>query len=374
MILREILHGKLNFLLCLLTTVVASGIFVALYSANAAAIRSTTAILREMGFNIIIVPKGTPMERYWTQNFPDAEMPEEYARKLAESNVSAEHFVAKLQHRTLLNNEVVVLTGVLPSLGRIGRETRAKKPMGYNVAPGEIFAGSEAAAAAKLQKGGLLTLLGSTFKVSRILPETGSLDDIRLYANLHDVQSLLGKFGKINTIDALGCRCFTKDDFLTQIREEIQALLPDTQVTHIKSIAIAREMTRRRTEQWALYGLGAVIALAACAIASLTYLNVRHRRQEIGLLRTVGVGTAKIAALFLGKVVVYSVLGAALGFAFGLLLARDLGPRLLDSAVEAEWLLLPVCLAAAPAVAIVFGLLPILHGLRLDPAVVLREE
>ncbi|MFH0938489.1 MAG: ABC transporter permease [Planctomycetota bacterium] len=374
MIWREIVCSKINFLLCLLTTALATGVFVALMAAGNAANRATAAILRDMGFNIIIVPHGTDMDRYWTWDFPAAEMPEDYVRKLAASDVSAEHFVAKLQQATVFNGKPILLTGVLPSLGRIGRAAKLKQPMGYNVSPGEVFVGSAVATGAKIQKNAIITIASAQFKVARVLAETGTPDDIRVYANLHDVQSLLNKPGRINAIDALGCRCFTTDDFLTQICNEIQTLLPDTQVKHVKSIAIAREMTRRRLDKWFKYILVAVLALAASAIAGLTYLNVRHRRCEIGLLRTIGVSTPKIAWLFLGKVLFYSMPGAIFGFFVGTVIAQTIGPRLMDTPVTWEPTLLPLCAALAPLVALTFGALPIVQGLRLDPAIVLREE
>ncbi len=60
LVLREFLHGKLNFFLCLLTVVAAAGVFVALLTVSRVAEKSNTALLRDMGFNILIVPKGTP--------------------------------------------------------------------------------------------------------------------------------------------------------------------------------------------------------------------------------------------------------------------------------------------------------------------------
>ena len=133
-------------------------------------------------------------------------------------------------------------------------------------------------------------------------------------------------------------------------------------------------MTRRRLDEWVRYIFVAVLVLAASAIASLTYLNVRNRRCEIGLLRTVGVATSKIAWLFLGKALLYSALGAVFGFLAGTLLAQAIGPRLLDTPVAMELALLPGCVLIAPLVALTFGALPIVQGLRLDPATVLREE
>ena len=374
MIFREIRTGWVNFLLGLLVTALTTGIFFVLQTLSTAADKSFSNTLRDMGFNILIVPKGTAMERYWSLDFPDAEMPEAHVQTLAASDVSAEHFVAKLQQTTVLNGRTVVLTGVLPSLGRIGRETGKKKPMGFDVPPGAVFAGSAAAHGLALKKDSRVTLFGHELKVDRILPETGTFEDLRLLANQHDVQAMLGKEGRINAIDALGCRCFIKGDFMTQIREQIERVLPDTQVHQYKSIAMARELIRRRMDQFALYVFAAALVLGAAGLASLTYLNVRQRRHEIGLLRTVGARTPQIAALFLGKVLLYSLAGAALGALAGALVLEPLGQHFLETSVGWDPPLLLGTILVAPLVAVVFGALPICGGLWLDPATVLREQ
>lgn len=374
MIIREIRSGKLNFLLCLVTVAVACAAFVALLSISRGAAQATNRLLRDMGFNILIVPKGAEMARYWSLDFPDATMPEDYVEKLSKSDVTAEHFVAKLQTLTVVDGQKVVLTGVLPELGNVGRTRKKKAPMGYDVPQGEAYAGSGLVKSLKLAPGGSVTVMDKVFKVSKVLPETGTMEDIRLFAHLHDVQPLLGKEGMINAIDALGCRCYHGDDFMGQITSEVNGVLPDVQIQHYKSIAIARELTRRQFDAWAEAVMIAVLVLGACAIAALTYLNVRHRRHEIGLLRTVGVGTPRIAWLFLGKAVIYALLGASLGFALGYGAATVWGPGVAAGKIELDPMLLAYALAGAPLVAILFGAVPILHGLLLDPAFVLREE
>lgn len=372
MIVSEIRNGKLNFLLCLVTVAVACAAFVALLTVSRGAAKSTNRLLRDMGFNILIVPQGTDLPRYWSLDFPEATMPEDYVVKLSESKVPAEHFVAKLQTLAVVDGQKVVLTGVLPEVGSAGSSKKA--PMGYDVPKGEAFAGSGIAQKLKLAPGGSVTVMDKVFKVTQVLPETGTMEDIRLFAHLHDVQPLLGKEGKVNAIDALGCKCQAGEDFMKVITDGIKTALPGVQVEHYKSIAIARELTRRQFDAWAEAVMIAVLVLGACAIAALTYLNVRHRRHEIGLLRTVGVGTPRIAWLFLGKAVLYALLGASLGFALGYGAATVWGPGVAAGKIELDPLLLGYALAGAPLVAILFGAVPILHGLLLDPAFVLREE
>ena len=50
------------------------------------------------------------------------------------------------------------------------------------------------------------------------------------------------------------------------------------------------------------------------------------------------------------------------------------GQGVLQTALDWDLNLLGASLLGAPAIGLAFGALPILHGLLLDPAVVLREE
>lgn len=370
--LREIQHGKGNFLLCLATATAAVGIFVALLTMSQAAARTTAILLRDMGFNLLIVPQGTDMNRYWTLDFPATEMPEAYVQRLAASDVLADHFVAKLQKTLVFGGRTVILTGVLPEVGRLPQRRKTPLPTSYDIPPGRVYLGHELGKGAT--KGEKIRLQEREFLVDRVLAEKGTLDDIRIYAHLRDVQEMLGKKHLINAIDALGCRCSAKTDFLQKIEKQIKGVLPEVQVKHYRSIAVAREETRRMFDRYATYGFVVVLVLGAWAIAGFTYSNVRQRRHEFGILRALGVGTGKIGMLLLLKVLIYSLLGVVLGFVAGTAAAHALGPSTVLTEVRTAYHLLYASLVVAPALALLFGALPIIYGLTLDPAVVLREE
>ena len=85
-----------------------------------------------------------------------------------------------------------------------------------------------------------------------------------------------------------------------------------------------------------LAGVITPVVVLACAVwvGLLALLNVRERRTEIGVLRAIGKGSGRIAALFLGKAVLLGLAGAAIGFPLGSVLAQLLGTRVLGVSPE----------------------------------------
>jgi ABC-type antimicrobial peptide transport system permease subunit len=66
--------------------------------------------------------------------------------------------------------------------------------------------------------------------------------------------------------------------------------------------------------------------------------------------------------------------GGVLGYALGILLARALGIEIFGIAPTLRWILFPIVLALAAAVALLGSLLPLGRASRFDPAPVLRGE
>ena len=374
LILKEILHRKLNFVSALLAVVAAVSLFVAVLTTSRASQRETIRLMRDMGFNLLMVPKGTNMEDYWATDFAREEMPEEYVHRLAgTADISAEHYVAMLQKKVSWRGRRILLTGVLPELGAIGK--RKKSPMGFKIGRGTCCVGYELAQSLALEKGDEIDVLGKPLTIARRLGESGSKDDIRIYAHLHDVQEILGKPGRINAIQALGCLCYGAR--LATIREQLAAALPETKVTEFHSIAVARAEMRQMVDRYAAFIMPAVLIVGAAWIGVLAFINVRERRQEIGILRALGFGSGRIASLFLGKAVLLGVVGAALGFAVGTWLALRFGPEIFKitfTKIEPIYGLLVWSLVVAPVIAALASLLPAMAAVTQDPAVTLTRE
>lgn len=406
LLLAEIRFRKLNFAMSLLAVTIAVTLFVAgpvLIDGYGRQTRDemarledqTRVLMRDMGFNLLIVPKETDMSDFWAEDFAAETMPQEYVDRLANDPrlTLVNHLVATLQKRVEWNGRKVLLQGYLPevpqphrSLTAFAQKYRAKKQstMGPEISPGTVWLGYELGR--NYKAGDAVEVLGRQFIVAQVQPEKGSKDDIAIMMHLSDAQEVLQLPGRINQILALECQCAGKA--LSEIRRQLQEVLPEAQVTEYQSIALARAEQRnavgasRQKVQQLLETLASVITpivvLASVLwVGLLALANVRERRTEIGLLRALGKGSATIAALFLGKAMVLGLIGGALGFALGTMLARWLGVQALELGTDYLAFRYDVLLAAlvgAPLLAAVASYLPTTAALSQDPAVVLQDR
>ena len=83
LILKEIAHRKINFAMGVVAVSTAVALFVAFMTSGQAYRRETRILMRDMGQNLRIVPRETPIDEFWTQGFSSHTMPEEYVYKFA---------------------------------------------------------------------------------------------------------------------------------------------------------------------------------------------------------------------------------------------------------------------------------------------------
>jgi hypothetical protein len=355
----------------------------------------TRKLMRDMGFNLMIVHRDTNMTDFWAADFASKDMPQGYVSRLAADRrlTLVTHLVATLQQKITWESRKVLLVGYLPETTQL--HLRHKKPMGYDVQPGTVLLGFELGIGRNV--GETIEVLGRPFTIARILPEKGSKDDITIVMHLDDAQAVLDKPEQINQIMALGCRCAGAR--LPSIRKQLEQVLPETRVTEFRSIALARAEQRdlvaanrgqiltdmkesrasvQRTME-TLAGVITPIVVLACAIwvGLLALANVRERRTEIGLLRALGRGSGTIALLFLGKAVLLGLLGGAIGFVLGSWVAQLLGTRVLEVAAArfgVHYHVLWAALLGAPLLSAVASYLPTLSAIMQDPAAVLQDS
>ena len=122
-----------------------------------------------------------------------------------------------------------------------------KKPLLDAVAPGKVVVGYEIHNSLKLKQGDKLLVQGKPFVVTKLHPQRGSNDDVTVWIDLQQAQELFGMENVIHAILALECEC--SGDRITQIRSEIQAILPGTQVIERYSTALARAESRAKSKQ-----------------------------------------------------------------------------------------------------------------------------
>ena len=373
LVLKEIVHRKTNFLLSLFSIIVAVALVVSCFTMGAASKRETSRLMREMGFNLRIIPKDTDMTTFWNVGFSETTMPHEYIDRMSDyPGISYEHLTATLQQRIQWKGTDLILTGFSSSV------TGKKKPMVYEIESGKVHVGYEIAKKLNLKRGQEIAVLGYDFLIERCLPESGSADDIRLQMLLSDAQKVLDLQGRINEIRAIDCLCLEQsEDAIGMLRSELERILPAAKVTQVKAVAKARNDQRKMANKYFVFIIPVVVIGCLVWLGMMMIINVRDRRTEIGLMRALGYGSGKISSLFLGKSVVIGLIGALFGFLLGTCLALWIGPmifRLTANQVHPMYSLLGWSILIAPIFSAFSSFIPTMIAIADDPVVSLRQD
>ena len=408
-VIREILHRRLVFGLGVLSVLIAVGILVAQVTLlrehdrrtreildaaqRKAAVRlgaledDYRKIMKQLGFNLLILPEGQQLADFWAAGYAAKTMSEALVGRLANSGtMRVRHLLPMLERKVFWpeRKRTIVLIGVRGEVPLPHRDP--KKPLQAAVAPGKIVVGHALAQDLSLAPGQSLVLLGRRFTIDKVHAERGTKDDITVWIDLAAAQQLLDAPGRINAIRALKCFCYDSD--IGAVRKEIARTLPGTRVLEMDTLVTVRARARARARQehqaamaqlrvgraelraqreaFAALLVPLVLAGAAAWIALLALLDARRRRAEIGLLRAIGLRSGQIFAIFLAKAALTGLIGAAAGTIAGLLAAgfqQGIDP-----------ILLPAVLVGAPLLAAAAGWVPAMIAARQDPATVLREE
>jgi len=428
LVTKEILYRRLNFGLAALAVLVAVGSLVAVltllrgYDVRSEGIAEAQAkkvgeishglkddarrVTLGLGYNVLILHRDQDLGEFYTRGQASKMFPEAYADRLAQSNIVLVQHVLPSLHRKLEwpeKKKQIILIGARGEVQRVHMDP--KKPLIQSVASGEMVVGNVLAKEAGLKVGEKVTLLGREFTVTKIHDRRGDEDDYTVWINLADAQEMFHQEGKIDTILALSCFCANAS--LGSMEEQITGLLPDTRVISLEHEAAIRRATRAsageradqfvaldkagrdslRAERKALAAWVIPLVVIGCIVwvGLMALGNVRARRQEIGILRAMGVRGGQVVAMFLGRAVMVGLIGAVIGYGLGFAVAavwdaREVGEGALVAAgpVGVGALFGPGLLAAvlilAPALTALASLVPALLAAQEDHAVVLREE
>ncbi len=420
LVLREICHRRWNFASALVSVSVAVACLIgtltvlridrdrtqtildekqeAVQVAGAELEDAMRKIMKGLGFNVVILPKDQDLSEMHVEGTLSELMPETYVDRLAESDIVTINHLLPTVIRKLTWPERNLPVVVYGTRGEVPIQHRdPKKPLLDAVPRGQMIMGFEIAEKLRLGEGDQVTLLGSEFSIVKVHEQRGSVDDGTVWINLEQAQELFGMQNLIHAIQALECHC--AGDRITEIRREIAAILPGTQVIERGASALARAEARNqakasavaaleeerrsravlRQERERFAGVLIPIVLVACAlwIGFLAWNNVREREAEIGVLRALGRSTSHILQLFFGKFLVLAFAGAVIGYGLGILVGVSLGLRAVSVSALAGYGSLTsfgLAILLAGFLAGAGSLLPTLFAARRDPAAILLAD
>ena len=396
---RELFERRSQMLTCFLAIFLGITAVVAIKNVTH---YSEMAVAREMdslGANVLVLPKSTTLQDYYSADMHEEVIPEEYVMRLTMSDIQGvDNLSPKLCVPVELEGKEFALTGILPksefqakaAWGGAGifsrpmgcgaieigadpkpedKKTAIRKRVIKDLGSHEILAGPDVATALDLQEGDPLTLLGESFSVIAVLPETGTVDDSRIFAHLHTVQRLSGKDAVVNCIEIVGC-C---EEISAGLVGNVNRLLPDARVVTVKQVVETQQNINHMMGRLSMIFLAIIVVVGGAGIANYMYANVFERRREIGTLMALGAESGLVLRLFLLKALLLGFVGGIGGFLIGTTIAVTLGPKLAGVPVLPMPVLALWAVSISTGIAIVASYFPARHAARLDPVATFQE-
>ena len=398
--LKELWHRKSQLVSGLLAITLGIGVIVGIRSFSVVSEKAVAVNLDNLGANVLVLPQAASVDNYYSADIDAPTFPESYVERIVTSTLpGVDNLSPKLTRRVKIGNENIVLTGILPKSeiaskpiwqqgGLVAEKVSAScapapgaKPAKYldaklqrkgidSLAEADCFVGSAIAQRLNVKEAGTLVIEGKTFAVVKVLPETGTVDDDRVFANLHTVQSLLGTGEQISAIEIMGCCSEISDGLLGKLRN----VLPDTRITTIGQIVSTQIETNKMMNKISLVFLIIILFVGSISIGNYIWANVNERRKEIGILRMIGYHKRHIYYILVLKGIIIGLLGGIAGYILGTLGAIWLGPQFAGIVVRPIYMLMLVSVALSISISILGSVIPAYLAGKIEPFSNMQED
>jgi len=257
----------------------------------------------------------------------------------------------------------------------------------------DLLIGEKLAASLNSQPGSRVELDGASYRVSGIL-STGGDEDGQIVAPLGVAQSIAGRPGKLRTI-YVSALLKPEDTFARRnpdtlspserdrwyctpypqsIAFQLQEAIPHSRAEQIRQVAQNEGNILTRIEGLMLLITLAALLTSGLAVSAAMATAMFERRTEVGLMKALGAGHFPLSMIFVTESVLIACVGGLIGFAFGALLAKELGRTIFGSEIVVQPVLFPVVLTLAIAVTFGGSAVAIRRAVKYDPVLALRGE
>lgn len=396
---RELLERKAQMLTVAFGIILGITTLIAIRTISFYSEKAVARELDSLGANVLVLPKAVSLQDYYAADMHAEVIPEEYVMRLTMSDLQGvDNLSPKLCVPITIDERRYSLTGILPKsefqakaawagagifsrpigCGAIDmgdtppeedRKMLTRKRVIKDLAADEILVGADVAARQTIHEGDSLTLLGKAFTVVAVLPETGTVDDSRIFAHLHTVQDLSEAGEVVNCIEIVGC-C---KEIAAGLVEGVNTLLPEAKVVTVKQVVDTQITLNRMMERLSQIFLAIIVLVGGAGIANAISANVSERRREIGTLMALGAESWLIQRIFLSKAALLGLIGGVGGYVIGTILAVTLGPQLAGVPVLPMPGLALWALVISVGVALAASFIPAWRASQLDPVATFRE-
>src|SRR5215467_11545804 len=259
--------------------------------------------------------------------------------------------------------------------------------------PADVLAGGKLAQKSGLAVGDRIEIGSRSLRVSGIL-NSGGDEDEAIVAPLHIVQEIVGHANAVQrvTVSALTKPedAFARKDpdkmspamrdrwycspYANSIALQIREVLPDVRVEQVRQVEQNQGRVLSRVSGLMLLLTLAALLEAALAVSAAMAATILERRQEVGLMKSLGAGNLAVAALFLTEAGFLALAGGLAGFVAGAFLAHRIGHSIFGSAIVVHPVILAIVIFAALLVTFLGSAGAVRKAMKFDPAVVLRGD
>jgi putative ABC transport system permease protein len=259
--------------------------------------------------------------------------------------------------------------------------------------PPNVLVGNKLAQQNGVAVGDQLEIGGRGLRVSGIL-NSGGPEDQAVIAPLHIVQAVLGQPNAVRRVAVSALTkpedAFARKDpdkmspamrdrwycspYANSIAYQIHEALPSVRVEQIRQVEQNQGKVLSRVSGLMLLLTLAALLAAALAVSAAMAATIIERRQEVGLMKSLGAGNAAVASLFLTEAGFLALAGGLLGFVAGTVLAHQIGQSIFGSAIVVHPVVLAVVLCAAILITFLGSAGAVRKAMQFDPAVVLRGD
>jgi putative ABC transport system permease protein len=257
----------------------------------------------------------------------------------------------------------------------------------------DVLAGSKLAQHTGLRVGDEIEIGGRSLRISGIL-NTGGIEDQAIVAPLRIVQRIVSRPNAVRrvTVSALTKPedAFARKDpdkmspamrdrwycspYANSIALQIREVLPGVRVEQVRQVEQNQGRVLSRVSGLMLLLTLAALLAAALAVSAAMAATILERRQEVGLMKSLGASNFAVAGLFLAEAGFLALAGGLIGFVAGTALAHRIGQSIFGSSIAVHPVILAVVIFAALLVTFAGSAGAVRKAMKFDPAVVLRGD
>jgi len=391
---------KSQLISSLMAIVIGIGVIIGIRTINVYSEKAVAVKLDNLGANILVLPQAASIDDYYTSDIDAPTIPMEYVEKILTSDIKGvDNLSPKLTRRITIGNKKFVLTGIQPKneiaskplwqTTRFGKELQTScapsnnenKSHGYedeklkrkgvdSLKYSECLLGVQVAKILNLKEKDKLKIQDKEFIVAKVIGETGTVDDDRIFINLKAAQDIFGIENQISAIEIMGCCNAISDGLLSKLRN----ILPDTRITTINQIVSTQIETNKMMNKTSIIVLIIILFVGSISIGNYMWANVNERRKEIGILRMIGTLKSEIYTILLLKATILGLIGGILGYCVGTIAAYYMGPIFAQIEVSPIPVFIFWAVLISVVISILGSLLPAYFAGKIEPFSNMQEE